>query len=385
VAEAESQVPGIVQSANAARMALIESLADYDDVIAEHYFNLLEEEGEEGGGASVEPSELVAALRRVVCSRVPNHPDYRSIVADHDGEGGDEEGKEEVVVVPVLMGASLRGLGVEALLDSIVALLPAPADRPAPKLLPFGSSSDGKPRSTKGSGKGGGPVTLATGPKDPLCALAFKVTHDVHRGALVYARIYGGSLEKGQVRNVVWLMRRFWIMYRYTQARACASLGFPVCIHALGFCVSSCTSCGVSYLSSCFFFVTLLQLLRTGSTADASHKERCLAVLRPLGDDLQPIEEGEGGAKPGDTVVIVGLKQARTGDTLVIHKGPLHSLALPGVPIPAPVFSAAVLPAEPSKAKAVGEALHVMARDDPSLTVGPDPEDPDTMVRRQGG
>jgi len=103
-------------------------------------------------------------------------------------------------------------------------------------------------------------------------------------------------------------------------------------------------------------------------------------VLRPLGDDLQPIEEEEGGAKPGETVVIVGLKQARTGDTLVVHKGPLHNFALPGVPIPAPVFSAAVIPAEPSKAKAVGEALHVMARDDPSLLVGPDPEDPDTMV-----
>jgi len=217
VAEAESQVAGIVQSAKAARMALIESLADYDDVIAEHYFNILEEEGdgEEGGngGASVEPAELVAALRRVVCSRIPNHPDYRSILAaDGEEEGFDEGNNEEVVVVPCLMGASLRGLGVEALLDSIVALLPAPTDRPAPKLLPFAgsSSSDGKSTSstsnTKGGGKGGkgisGPVTLATGPKDPLCALAFKVSHDVHRGALVYARIYGGSLEKGQVRNI---------------------------------------------------------------------------------------------------------------------------------------------------------------------------------------
>jgi translation elongation factor EF-G len=103
-------------------------------------------------------------------------------------------------------------------------------------------------------------------------------------------------------------------------------------------------------------------------------------VLRPLGDDLQPIEDGEGGAKPGETVVVVGLKHARTGDTLVLHKGPLHGWALPGVPVPSPVFSAAVVPAELSKAKALGDALALMARDDPSLVVGPDPEEPDTMV-----
>lgn len=119
-------------------------------------------------------------------------------------------------------------------------------------------------------------------------------------------------------------------------------------------------------------------MLRTGAGAA---KERCLAVLRPLGDELRPLEDHEGGAKPGETVVVVGLKHARTGDTLVLHKGPLHAWALPGVPVPPPVFSAAVVPADGmAKAKALSEALAVMARDDPSLVVGPDPEDPDTLV-----
>ena len=68
-------------------------------------------------------------------------------------------------IVPVLCGASLRGKGIEPLLDSILAFLPSPADR-APELA---VSQGGK--NTK---------EILPLSKD-LCALAFKVTHDEMR------------------------------------------------------------------------------------------------------------------------------------------------------------------------------------------------------------
>jgi elongation factor G len=199
VAEAALAVPGLAALAEDARRVLVEALADYDDALAEVYLDAAEAAG---GVAEVEPAALVAALRRVVCSRRPTHPDYRVVAvgaaADEVELGAESSGEPECVVVPCLMGASLKGLGVEALLDAIVALLPAPADRPPPKLLPF-LSADGK--GAKEAHAKAAAAVLATGENDPLCALAFKVSQDVHRGALVYARVYAGSLEKGQVTH----------------------------------------------------------------------------------------------------------------------------------------------------------------------------------------
>ena len=36
---------------------------------------------------------------------------------------------------------------------------------------------------------------LAPDPKAPVCALAFKVVHDTHRGSVVFARVYSGTLR----------------------------------------------------------------------------------------------------------------------------------------------------------------------------------------------
>ena len=44
-------------------------------------------------------------------------------------------------------------------------------------------------------------------------------------------------------------------------------------------------------------------------------KERMTHLLRPFADDLRPVEE----AAEGTTVVAVGLKNTRTGDTLVLR------------------------------------------------------------------
>ncbi|MEC3919713.1 elongation factor G [Nocardia sp. CDC160] len=78
-------------------------------------------------------------------------------------------------VVPVLCGAAYRDIGVEPLLDAVVAYLPSPLDRPA-----IVSGDDGR----------------AADPSEPLAALAFKV-HATPTGRLTFVRVYSGVLTKG--------------------------------------------------------------------------------------------------------------------------------------------------------------------------------------------
>ena len=92
------------------------------------------------------------------------------------------------VAVPTLCGASLRGRGVESLLDAVTAYLPSPMDRPAALA-----------ESTRGKDKDKDKDICPTGKE--LCSLAFKVVHDKARGPLVYVRNYSGTLK---ARQVVW-------------------------------------------------------------------------------------------------------------------------------------------------------------------------------------
>ncbi|CAH2044823.1 unnamed protein product, partial [Iphiclides podalirius] len=71
---------------------------------------------------------------------------------------------------PVLCGSSYRNIGVQTLMDSIVAYLPSPLEC---------------------SG-----VFRSFGPE--LAARAFKVQHDDQRGVLTFLRLYSGEIEKGQ-------------------------------------------------------------------------------------------------------------------------------------------------------------------------------------------
>ncbi|MEC3951406.1 elongation factor G [Nocardia sp. CDC153] len=78
-------------------------------------------------------------------------------------------------VVPVLCGAAYRDIGIEPLLDAVVAYLPSPLDRPA---------------------VGAGDDSRAADPSEPLAALAFKV-HATPTGRLTFVRVYSGVLAKG--------------------------------------------------------------------------------------------------------------------------------------------------------------------------------------------
>lgn len=86
---------------------------------------VLEREGTGSDAASFSMPEILSALRRVCLSRA---------------------------AVPVLCGASLRGIGVEPLLDSVSTFLPSPLDRPRPT----GIIRVSKGGAGKGAGGGGG-------------------------------------------------------------------------------------------------------------------------------------------------------------------------------------------------------------------------------------
>ena len=150
-----------------------------------------------------------------------------------------------------------------------------------------------------------------------FAALIFKVSHDARRGPLCFARCYGGSLSPKKMVNV---------------ASPSTPLGARLSV------------------------------------------ERPQQFLTPFADDFEISDAFEA----GEVRVVTGLKDARTGDTLMAKdgarakrhmKGEAHA-ALPGTTAPPPpVFAAAVEPVATADLAALEEALALMCRDDPSLTV----------------
>ena len=145
--------PALFAEATQARTALIEALGEVDETIMEMY---LEDEG-----ANIGVAELKAALRRATLA---------------------------LKGFPVLCGSSLRNKGVQPLLDAVVDFLPSPLDLPPVKAKlqqPEGATESAEPKL----------LERRPSPTDPFLALAFKVVHDPHRGALVFFRVYSGTLK----------------------------------------------------------------------------------------------------------------------------------------------------------------------------------------------
>jgi len=143
----KSSVPAeYADAAAAARVTLIEAVADSDDTLAEAYL-----EGEE-----ISPERLAAALRLAVLN---------------------------ATVTPVLCGSSFKNKGVQPLLDAVVAYLPSPLDVPPAEGVVPGYEDD--------------PVFRESSETVPFAALAFKVMSDPYVGRLTYLRVYSGSLQTG--------------------------------------------------------------------------------------------------------------------------------------------------------------------------------------------
>lgn len=88
----------------------------------------------------------------------------------------------EAKMYPVFAGASLGNIGVQKLLDGVVAYLPSPKDVPAVK----GTNP-----------KNGEEIEVHPSDSDPFVALAFKVQTDPYVGRLTYFRVYSGKIDAG--------------------------------------------------------------------------------------------------------------------------------------------------------------------------------------------
>jgi elongation factor G len=129
------------------RERLVEKAAEADDGLLEKYLD----------GGEVSADEIRAALRK---------------------------GTLENTLVPVLCGAAAQNKGIHHLLDGIIDYLPSPVDLPA----------------VEGAHPHSGEIALRRpDPKDPFCALAFKVAVDPYVGRLVYIRVYSGTLKAGSI------------------------------------------------------------------------------------------------------------------------------------------------------------------------------------------
>ena len=140
----------LYETAQEARRQMMEVVAEMDETFMEIYFKF------ENNLDDIPHDALVSAIKRqtLLCN-----------------------------LVPTFCGASLKGKGIQPLLNGIIHFLPSPADRPPV------DARDSKSRASK----------KIPASSTELCALAFKVTHDTMRGALIYVRVYSGSILARQV------------------------------------------------------------------------------------------------------------------------------------------------------------------------------------------
>ncbi|MBD8895165.1 elongation factor G [Desulfovibrio desulfuricans] len=129
------------------REILLEKLGEADDAFVEPYLE-----------GTFTLADINAALRRATLART---------------------------LTPVFCGSALRNMGVQPVLDAVCALLPSPADVPAP----VGHDADGRE------------IIVEATPNAPAAALVFKVLMENGR-KLAFVRMYAGRIREGEsLRN----------------------------------------------------------------------------------------------------------------------------------------------------------------------------------------
>ena len=133
------------------REKMIETLAEYDDELADKYL----------GGKEITTGEIEKVIRKATIS---------------------------LKIVPALCGAALRNKGIQPILDAVVNYLPSPEDIPPVKgINPITKKEEVRQSSDK----------------EPFAALAFKIMLDEGR-KLAYLRVYSGQIQAGgEIYNVV--------------------------------------------------------------------------------------------------------------------------------------------------------------------------------------
>ncbi|MDR1432891.1 MAG: elongation factor G [Puniceicoccales bacterium] len=130
------------------REALVEALADFDDVIAEKYLE----------GSEIAYDELRGAVRRATLS---------------------------MKFIGVIPGSAFKNKGVQMLLDAVVDYLPSPLDLPPVRAFNDDDANE--------------ETSIVPNDGAKVAALAFKLMTDPFVGKLVFCRVYTGQLKKGEV------------------------------------------------------------------------------------------------------------------------------------------------------------------------------------------
>ncbi|MDE6804189.1 MAG: GTP-binding protein, partial [Muribaculaceae bacterium] len=129
------------------RDKMLESLAEYDDVLMEKYFD---------DPDTITEEEIRKAIRKATLAMEVN---------------------------PMICGSSFKNKGVQTLLDAVCAYLPSPLDAGAVEGHAMGD-----------------PDTIETrepSPEAPMSALAFKIATDPYVGRLCFFRVYSGEIPAG--------------------------------------------------------------------------------------------------------------------------------------------------------------------------------------------
>lgn len=301
---------GFAQEIKKARVALVDLLASHDDAIVDEFLRLNE------SSIDIAPDDIVASLRRCVLNQ-----DSR--------------------IVPVFGGASFRNIGVQPLLDAITQLMPNPNEIPIPEVSVGRAEGNleqlmsGKLLSKEAqfaqaaTGRKGKAVTarqpMAVIGNLEACALAFKVVHDARRGALVYVRVYSGTIQRG------------------------SSL-----------------------------YNTNLQVNEP--------VQRLLRMYASDSVDIRSLPAGQIGvipglkhARTGDTLISYIGASPKTGPP-----PPINSLQLRPIEVPPAVFFSSVESNSSGEAKSVKNALDLLIREDPSLQLSEDEDSGQTLLRGMG-
>ena len=141
----ESAIPDHIKEVfTAARMTLLEKLADFDEGVMENYLD----------DKPISVDEIYRALRKATLA---------------------------LEIVPVLCGSAFKNKGIQPLLDSVVNYLPSPEDI----------------SHIEGIDRKGETVKRKTGTQEKFCGLVFKLMSDSFVENLAFARIYSGVLTVG--------------------------------------------------------------------------------------------------------------------------------------------------------------------------------------------
>lgn len=129
------------------REKMLETCAEFDDVVMEKFFD---------NPDSITEEEIKAAIRK---------------------------GTLEMKINPMICGSSFKNKGVQTMLDAVCAFLPSPLD--TPEIVGKDPRFEDKE------------VIRHPSVEEPLCALAFKIATDPYVGRLCFFRVYSGKLDAG--------------------------------------------------------------------------------------------------------------------------------------------------------------------------------------------